>query len=244
MSTVSCRDCPLRKHALFTPFSAEDLAFMERFKSGELTVDAGATILLEGSNAPQLFTVLKGMGLRYKTLENGSRQVLNFLLPGDLVGLQAGLMGEMKHSVEATTPMKLCAFNRKDVWSLFKSQPTRAYDLTWLAAVEEHLLGETVATLGQRTAPERIAWALLKLHGRIRAVGLGKNGSVPLPYRQQDLADALGLSLVHTNKTLGRFRRKQIASWTDGLLTIPAFDALQRIAMIEASEGPEERPLL
>lgn len=243
MTAVSCKACPLRKQPLFAPFSSEDLAFMQRFKAGEMTVEPGTPILLEGSNAPQLFTVLKGMGLRYKTLENGNRQVINFVFPGDFIGLQAGVMGEMQHSVEATTPMMLCAFNRKDVWQLYRNSPERAFDLTWLAALEEHLLGETVATLGQRDASQRIAWAILKFHSRIKAVGLGRNGSVPFPFKQQDLADALGLSLVHTNKTLAQFRKRQLASWSDGNLTITAEETLARVAMID-TDKPETRPLM
>lgn len=60
---------------------------MEHFKMGELVVDPGATILMEGSNSPQLYTVLRGQGVRYKTLPNGRRQVINFLFPGDFTGL-------------------------------------------------------------------------------------------------------------------------------------------------------------
>lgn len=151
MPAISCQKCPLRKQPLFVPFTDEDIAFMERFKTGELTVAAGTTILMEGSNSPQLYTVFSGLGVRYKTLENGQRQVINFLFPGDFAGLQAGVMGEMKHTVEATTEMMLCVFRREDLWLLFRSQPSRAYDLTWLAAVEEHFLGETIASIGQRS---------------------------------------------------------------------------------------------
>lgn len=242
-ATIHCSECPLRKKPLFAPFNSDDIAFMERFKSGELLVDAGTTILMEGSNAPQLFTVLKGMGVRYKSLESGDRQVINFLMPGDFIGLQAGIMGEMGHSVEATTRMMLCSFNRKDVWQLFKSQPSRAFDLTWLAAVEEHLLGESLAALGQRSASERIAWALARLYLRIKAVGLGRNGTVPFPFKQQDLADALGLSLVHTNKTLGKLRQRQLVSWTDGRLTVSNLEALALLGGLDPSQ-PEIRPLI
>ena len=243
MNRVACADCPLRKRKLFIPMTGEEVAFMQTFKSGELTVDPGTKILMEGSSSPHLFTVLKGMGIRYKTLENGRRQVINFLFPGDFTGLQAGLMGEMKHSVAATTPMTLCVFKRDDIWNLFRNHPSRAYDLTWIAAVEEHFLGETIATLGQRDAGQRIAWALVRIHERLRAVGLGTVDGVPLPFRQQDLADALGLSVVHTNKTLKVLREKRLARWSDGELRIPDLGALAALAMIDL-ERPEKRPLM
>ena len=243
MPAISCQKCPLRKQPLFVPFTDEDIAFMERFKTGELTVAAGTTILMEGSNSPQLYTVFSGLGVRYKTLENGQRQVINFLFPGDFAGLQAGVMGEMKHTVEATTEMMLCVFRREDLWLLFRSQPSRAYDLTWLAAVEEHFLGETIASIGQRSGIQRMAWALLRVYQRLRSVELGRDGSVPLPFRQQDLADALGLSLVHTNKVLARLRESQLLTWRDGRLTITDTEALAKLAVTE-TERPEPRPLL
>ncbi|MCX7646390.1 MAG: Crp/Fnr family transcriptional regulator [Rhodobacteraceae bacterium] len=243
MTRVACTACPLRCLPAFVPMSEEEVAFMERFKVGELRVDRGTTILMEGSSSPQLFTVLSGMGLRYKTLENGRRQVVNLVLPGDFLGLQAGLLGDMKHSVEATTAMVLCVFSRADLWQMFRAQPERAYDLTWIAAVEEHFLGETLATLGQRDATERVAWALHRIHARLVALGLKRAGAVPLPFRQQDLADALGLSLVHTNKTLKRLAQRQLAKWSGGALRIPDPDALAALAMVEPG-APEPRPLM
>ena len=240
---VPCDKCPLRRCEYFIPMTDEELAYMRNFKAGELTIDTGTTVLMEGSNSPQLFTVLSGMGTRYKTLEDGKRQVINFLFPGDFIGLQAGIMGEMKHSVEASSPMVLCVFNRSDLWNMFKAHPGRAYDLTWIAAVEEHFLGETLVALGQRSAGQRIAWALLRIHHRLRAVGLEKAGAVPLAFRQQDLADALGLSLVHTNKTLMQLRRDGLAEWTDGRLTIHDRTKLADYAG-SAPEPLEKRPLM
>jgi CRP/FNR family transcriptional regulator, anaerobic regulatory protein len=152
-------------------------------------------------------------------------------------------MGEMKHSVDASTPMVLCVFNRSDLWSMFKAHPSRAYDLTWIAAVEEHFLGETLVAIGQRSAGQRIAWALLRIHHRLRAVGLEKAGAVPLAFRQQDLADALGLSLVHTNKTLARLRDIGLAHWSQGILEIADRTALADYAG-SAPEPLEKRPLM
>ena len=223
--------------------SQEEVDVMQRFKVGELVVDAGAPILMQGSNSPQLFTALHGMGLRYKYLENGKRQVVNFILPGDFIGLQAGVMGEMGHSVEATTKMTLCVFNRSAIWSFFKDNPERAFSVTWLAAVEEHFLGDALATVGQRDALQSVAWALAKVYLRGQQLDMVFKSQMPLPFRQQDLADALGLSLVHTNKTLATLRNRQLAHWSDGVLSVADIDELAQIAMIEDTTVPQ-RPIL
>ncbi|WP_342069838.1 Crp/Fnr family transcriptional regulator [Yoonia algicola] len=223
--------------------SAEEVKVMQRFKVGELVVDAGAPILMQGSNSPQLFTALHGMGLRYKYLENGERQVVNLIFPGDFIGLQAAVMGEMGHSVEATTKMTLCVFDRSAIWNFFKDNPERAFAVTWLAAIEEHFLGDALTTIGRRTAIQSVAWALSKVYLRGDSLGLVRNGQMPLPYRQQDLADALGLSLVHTNKTLAALRLRQLAHWSDGMLSIADIDALAEIAVLEKMKV-SQRPVI
>jgi CRP-like cAMP-binding protein len=241
---IDCENCPLRGLSAFRKMSADEVRFTRQFKTGELRVDAGTTLLLEGSNAPQLYTALSGMGLRSKTTADGERQVLNFVLPGDFIGLQAGVMGEMQHNVEAVTSMRLCVFRRSDLWKLYEDQTERAFDLTWLAANEERFLGEALATVGQRPAVERVAWAFMHLFRRLQALNLGDgDNAVPLPYRQQDLADALGLSLVHTNKTLAKLRERQLVSWSSGTLRIPDPDALAALADVSA-EPPHPRPLI
>ncbi|SHF75624.1 cAMP-binding domain of CRP or a regulatory subunit of cAMP-dependent protein kinases [Litoreibacter ascidiaceicola] len=241
--TTKCGNCPLRNKDLFIKFSNDDIKFMERFKSGELKIEAGTPLLMEGSNSPQLFTALRGMGVRYKTLQNGNRQVINLVFPGDFIGLQAGVMGEMGHSVEATTPMTLCVFDRSEFWNFFRTHPDRAFDLTWLAAVEEHFLGEAMASMGQRTAIEAIAWALVRIFKRGQALGLSQGNTMPLPYRQQDLADTLGLSLVHTNKTLTKLRDRQLASWSGGELRVNNIETLAELAQMDV-EAAVKRPLM
>ncbi|SEN00144.1 cAMP-binding domain of CRP or a regulatory subunit of cAMP-dependent protein kinases [Loktanella fryxellensis] len=238
-----CEHCPLRRFHLFKPMSDSDVKAMQKFKVGELIIEAGTPVLSEGSNSPQLFTALYGMGLRYKHTSDGERQVVNFVFPGDFVGLQAGVMGEMSHSVEASSKMTLCVFNRSELWGFFKSYPERAFDLTWLSAVEEHFLGEALTSLGQRSALESLSWALLRMFMRCERIGLVQNRRMAMPFRQQDLADALGLSLVHTNKTLSKLRDQQLADWSDGHLTINDKEKLAAIAKIELDVVPV-RPLM
>ncbi len=240
---TKCSQCPLRRHPLFKAMSDHDVKAMQRFKVGELIIEAGTPVLIEGSNSPQLFTALRGMGIRYKTTLDGARQVVNFVFPGDFIGLQAGVMGEMAHSVEASSKMTLCVFNRSELWTFFKTYPERAFDITWLAAVEEHFLGEALTSIGQRSALEALSWALLRMFIRAEQIGLVHNRSVAMPFRQQDLADAMGLSLVHTNKTLSKLRDQQLADWSDGYLTINDKDRLAAIAKTEPDLVPS-RPLM
>lgn len=240
--TTPCHRCPLRRLALFDELSDDQLAFMDKFKSGELRVQPRTVILMEGARSPQLFTVLSGLGLRYKTLPNGRRQVLNFLMPGDFIGLQGAVMEEMQHSVEAVTEMTLCVFRRSELWTLFRMQPNRAFDLTWLVATEENFLGEALATIGQRSATERIAWASVRLLDRFEALGLARDRVILFPFRQQDLADTLGLSLVHTNKTLAKLKERKLVDWSEGYLTVYDPDELARIASVDR-EVPR-RPLM
>ncbi len=117
---IPCESCPLRKLDHFRAFTADELAFVSQFKTGELAVDGGATILVEGAHSAHLFTVLSGWGFRYKMLDDGRRQILNYIMPGDLVGLQGSLMGEMQHSIEALSPVTLCVFERGKLNRLYQ----------------------------------------------------------------------------------------------------------------------------
>lgn len=241
--TTDCIHCPLRTKPVFDPLSEDELSFMQKFKVGELSIEAGAPLLMEGSNSPQLFTALRGLGLRFKILPNGNRQVVNFVFPGDFIGLQAGVMGEMQHSVSAASKMTLCVFDRSELWNFFRNHPERGFDLTWLAAMEEHLLGEALVTIGQRSAIEAVAWVLVRIFQRCDAVGMRRGQSVPMPFTQQDLADALGLSLVHTNKTLGKLRDRQLARWSDGELSIMDIKPLADLSGMDL-EKVKTRPLI
>lgn len=216
---------------------------MSRFKKGELSVDKGGTILAEGTQNPHLYTVLKGWGFRYKMLPDGRRQIVNYVMPGDLVGLQGSLMGQMEHSVEALSPMVLCVFERGHLMELYKKHPDLAFDLTWIASREECMLDENLLSVGRRTAVERIAYLIAFITARAQAVGLF-NGSPPLiPITQQYVADTLGLSLVHTNKTIAKLAVQNLLRWRDGGCEVLDFERLKTIAQWE-DNTEKKRPYI
>ncbi len=238
-----CEQCPLRKRSSLREFSAEEIAFVKTFKTDELRVDAGASFLREGMRSEHLYTVLSGWAFRYKMLDDGRRQILNYALPADMVGLQGALMNEMEHSVEALTPLVLCVFPRAKLWDLYSRIPTLAFDVTWLAAREEQLVDEHLVSLGRRTALERAAYLLLLLFTRADDAGLVKNGTVQFPFTQQHLADTLGMSLVHTNKTLKRLFVSKAVRWKDRIFEMLDREALVGIAGSDVIKG-RPRPFI
>lgn len=231
------------RRKIFRDFSKKELAFVSRFKRGEFSVDRGATVLAEGTRNPHLYTVLLGWGFRYKLLPDGRRQIVNYVMPGDLIGLQGSLMGEMQHSIETLSPMILCVFERDELMSLYREYPELAYDVTWLASREECMLDENLLSVGRRSAIERLAYLLAFLVNRARAVGL-INGATPLlPITQQHIADTLGLSLVHTNKTVRKLIDRKMVRWLDRGCEVLDSDGLAELARWEPS-AEEIRPFI
>lgn len=227
---IPCSKCLLLKNKAFRDFEKKELEFIQNFKSGELVVDAGTTILLEGNNSAHLYTILSGWIFRYKMLEDGRRQILNFGLPGDFVGLQSSIFNEMDHSVEALTEVVLCIFPRDKIWTLYNKFPDLAFDITWLAAREERTLDENLLSVGRRNALERISYLLLSLYCRLEQLEMTDKSKAEFPIRQQHLADALGLSVVHTNKTLKKLVDMKAIRWKNSNFEVIDRNKLENIA--------------
>ncbi len=237
-----CEKCPLRPLKVFRDFEEHELDFVSRFKRGELAVDKGATVLVEGSHSAHLYTILAGLAFRYKLMSDGRRQILNYMMPGDLIGLQGSLMGEMQHSVEALSPVLLCVFEREKLPELYRNYPGLAYDITWIASREEQMLDENLLSIGRRTAIERAAYLIAFLGHRGRSVGLLAEQAL-LPITQQHVADTLGLSLVHTNRTIRRLADRKLLAWREGGCDILDLDGLTAVARWEGLRETK-RPLV
>ena len=241
---VPCEKCPLRDIHALREFSAKELEFVSEFKSGELNIQAGTNVLLQGTNSAHLYTILSGWAFRYKTLPDGRRQILNFALPADFLGLQGSINDEMQHSVEALTDMMLCVFPREKLWNLYRDYPTLAFDVTWLAAREEQILDEHLLSVGRRTAMERLAYLLLVTFQRAEEVGLTKGNSIQLPFTQQHVADMLGMSLVHTNKTLRRLTATKTVRWKERRFEMLDREALAKLASYAPQAQRARRPFI
>ena len=135
---VSCYDCKLRAYGLFKRISAEELDSIREIKREHLQLPAGSEIIRIGDAAPEVFTLYAGWAFRYKMLSDGRRQILSFLLPGDLLGLQAAMFDAAQHGVEALTEVQLCLLPRRKVWALFGEMPGLAFDVAWLGSLDPY----------------------------------------------------------------------------------------------------------
>lgn len=230
---IPCVLCPLAACKGLRPLDDAQVAYMEKFKQGELSVDRGTQVLVQGQRSAHVFTVLEGVLIRFKLLEDGRRQIVNFMFPGDLIGLQAAMGEPLAHGVEALTGARLCVFARGRFAELVHNHPDLGYDVIWLAAKEEAALEEHLVALGQRTARERIAYLAVFLVQRAIETGLANGNSVTLSVTQTQIADMLGLSLVHTNRTLQTLRQSNLIMWNLSEIQIADMDAAREFARFD-----------
>jgi len=237
-----CRQCPLAGcEGLIAPDETQR-AWIEAFKAGEASYTRGEQVMQQGARATRLYTILDGVLLRFRLLEDGRRQILNFMFPGDLVGLQSAFDAELAHGVEALTDARLCVFPRDRFFELAMSHPRLSFDVTWLAAREEASLEEHLVALGQRNAQERMTYLAVYLVQRAMETGVAQNGVLRLTVTQGQVADMLGLSLVHTNRSMQALRRAGLVDWTINSIAVPDMESARAFAQMEGE--PAKRPYI
>jgi CRP-like cAMP-binding protein len=245
MEITPCLQCPLRKLPLFIAHTQDELALVQSLKQRDLRLDAGRTLIDEGQTDAPLYTLLEGWAFRFKTLSDGRRQILNVLLAGDFIGVQQKMGDAAAHGVVTLTPSVFCVFQRDAIWTLHREQPSMGFNVTWLTAHEESLVDEHLLSVGRRSAEERVATLLIMVFKRAAALQAdeGRSG-VPFPLTQQHVADALGLSLVHTNKTLRKLEKRGLHQIVDGRLHLRDAKALSKLADLYGDGRPTPRPLV
>ena len=185
-----------------------------------------------GERAEDIYTIFSGWAVRFIVLSNGSRQILSFLIPGDLVPLEILFCPgtAVPFSVKSITPISLCKFRLSDMKKmLFQTEEQMAETCTVLHQY-------TVATnnrlcdVGRRNAAGRLAQLLLGIEARLKSRNLTRNGTFEFPPRQEDIADALGLTPVHVNRTLMDLRRRKIIEFGRDQMKLLDYNALRNIA--------------
>jgi CRP/FNR family transcriptional regulator, anaerobic regulatory protein len=218
---VPCVQCPLRLKPLFRPFTEAELNFVVELKTDHIVVAPRVDIIQEDEVGGPAYTLFEGWAIRYHRLPEGARQILDIVLPGDIIGLASAVLGTIRHSVQALTPATLCVLSGRTMTDLFTQHPGFALNMMQTRVEEEQRADVRLSLLGRRNAEQRIGYLMLDTFDRLRQRGMVDGGSTcPFPLQRRDIADAAGMSRVHVARTLERLRERRLATIQDGVLVL------------------------
>ncbi len=194
----------VRKLSALMHLSAEEIDFLTGLQINLAELDGEKDFVVEGDEYRSSFIVLSGWAFRYRVLEQGRRQIISVVLPGDFVGLNVNFRRTATFSVATKTPCTLALVEPMRILEIHQKFPVLASALNWVTVREYSILAEQVVRLGRRTAYERMVHLLLELYHRLTLIGMAEDERFRLPVTQNDIGDILGLSDVHVHRTLRR----------------------------------------
>jgi len=233
-----------RKLRAFVALSAAETAVLDRLHSRRRTFPPGRDIAHEGQADQAVFILASGWVCSYKLLSNGTRQIVDFQLPGDFLGLRSALLRTADHNIEPITRIEASEVQAGELLTLFNSTPRLAAAMLWAASRDEAMVVEHLVGIGRRDARERTAHFLLELGARLKLVGLATTSGFACPLSQNMLADALGLSAVHVNRVLRELRERGLVTFQHGQVTFEDLEGLVALADFDMTYLDHEGPLL
>jgi CRP-like cAMP-binding protein len=192
-------------------------------------VPRGMPIERDGRSPEHLSLILDGWAIRSKVMPGGRRQTLAILLPGDFANIDVTGPGCMDHDVIAITAVQIAEVDSAQLGGLIASSPGAGLALWRHGIVDQAVQRSWIASLGRRTALERLAHLICELRVRLEWVGIQAADGFLLPFTQNDLGDAIGMTAIHLNRTLQKLRADNLVELRSGLLKIidaPAVEAL------------------
>jgi CRP-like cAMP-binding protein len=179
--------------------------------TGMRTFHRGESIVEPGQHPQHLHVISRGWAARVKELQDGSRQITDLLIAGDICDLSALGRGAMDR-VSAITVAKVTLLDRSRLLEAIATHPQLGSAIFSLALNEQSILRSWLVCLGQQDRTEHLAHLLCELQYRLRRVGLVGDHTFDLPLTQEDLGNALGMTPVHTNRLLQRMRKEGLIS--------------------------------
>jgi CRP/FNR family transcriptional regulator, anaerobic regulatory protein len=233
---VPFNGCQLRLRTLSREVDPEDLSFATGLKLGNVVVPANRDVVQAGEVGGPVQIVQRGWAFRYKGWPDGRRQILDFLLPGDVIGLESGLLGMSDHSVRALTEVELCQLDAQRLEETFREHGRLGLALAKHQSMEARRMDARFAVIGRRSAIERLAYLMHDLFDRQNPRSRDA-ARCAFPLRRQHMADATGLTGAHINRTLNALRRDRIAAIEEAELVIHDRPALARLAGWDGGAG-------
>lgn len=241
----SANHSPLtRKLSAFVALSETELAVLARFHQRRRSFVAGRDMVLQGQSTQAAYILSAGWVCSYKIQSDGTRQIVDFQVPGDFLGLRSVLLRTSDHSFEPIGDIEAAEVLASDLLEAFSETPRLATAILWAASRDEAMVVEHLVGLGRREADARMAHFLLELGSKLALVGMGSKEGYDCPLTQYHLADALGLSAVHVNRVLRQLRESGLVTFRDGHVAIHDYGKLADLAGFDPEYLDQTGPLL
>lgn len=226
----------LKRLEQFTAFSDEDRKLLDDLISDRQSdYGAKADIIREGEHSPDIHIVITGLACRYKMLEDGSRQIMAFLVPGDPCDSEIFILNAMDHSIAAMSPSRIASVSGTIMKDLLLNRPSIALAFWWSTLQDEGILRERIIDEGRRDAYSRIAFLIYEVFVRMRAIGVIDDNRFEFPVTQTDLADATGMTPVHANRMLQQLREEGLIAVEGKTWTILNAAGMRKAARFEGN---------
>ncbi|GAA0273545.1 MULTISPECIES: Crp/Fnr family transcriptional regulator [Methylorubrum] len=224
----------VRKLEAFAPLQVTDRVALTAIETAGQFFPAGKDLICEGDRPQGMLVIGQGFACQYKLRENGTRQILAYLLPGDVCDLATSRLDRMDYAIGT---LSTCRAVWVAPWIVadLQRRPAVMQALQTAARVNEATLRAWLVNIGCRSAVERLAHLFCELYVRLRAVGLTKDQTFLLPITQVDLADTAGITPVHVNRSLGTLRRAGLIERKGRHFTILDLPRLAEIAEFKAN---------
>jgi CRP-like cAMP-binding protein len=219
-----------KKLNTFLTLSRDERKCLADMQSNPLNVRRGQQLTREGQTEHKAFVLQAGWACSFKTLQDGGRQIISFPIAGDIVGLRSVLLRTADHSFSALTDAVVNSVDGSHIMRCVTEYPRLGAALLWAASRDEAMVVEHLVNIGRRSALERTAHFFMELAERLTLVGLATETEFKCPLSQFVLADALGLTSIHVNRTLRQLRELKLLTVRRGVVTIHDLAALRKLA--------------
>lgn len=226
-----------RKLTSFVKLTPTELAGLAELQSAPVHVQRGQELMHQGETGQVAHILHFGWGCSFKILRDGSRQIITFPVPGDIIGLRSVLLKTADHAFSAITDIRVTRISVARLTTLVDEFPRLATALMWGTSRDEAMTVEHLASVGRRTSLERTAHFFLELRDRLQLVGLAGDTEYECPLNQYVIADALGLSAIHVNRVLRQLRDLNLLTYQNHKVILLDAARLAELAGYDNIEG-------
>lgn len=205
-------------------------AALERLEERERVLRRGMTLQRENDPASEIYILRKGTMMSAVLLDDGSRQILRFHFPGDLLAVSNIVYGDATETITALTDSVVCPFERTALSALMVEHPRVAALVLVYNQIERAALTDRLAGLGRTSAKARVAAILIEIRNRMRMIDKTGSNSFVLGLTQEEIGDATGLTAVHVNRMLRQLEEEGMIAREAGRVRFVDERALMRAA--------------